>query len=82
MVGILDLIALLDFLPKDAVFVTQSIPHRGNRQAGQRIHEARRQPSQAAIAQAGIGFSVDNFRPILTGDPNADRRGRTARLRD
>ena len=64
-VRVLDLEAVLDRLPENAVFVAQAIAHRRNLQRGQRIDEAGREPAQAAVAQAGVRLRLDDFLPIL-----------------
>ncbi|MNM92764.1 hypothetical protein D3C81_1051080 [compost metagenome] len=53
-VGALHLHAVDDALVKDAVLVADAVAQRRNLQRGQRIHEAGRQPAQAAVAEAGF----------------------------
>ena len=43
-----------DDLRKDAVVVADAISHRRILQCGQRIQEARGEPSQAAVAETGV----------------------------
>ena len=61
-----DLEAVLDRLPENAVFVAQAVAHRRDLQRGQRVDEAGRQPAQAAVAQAGVRFRLDDFLPVLS----------------
>ena len=51
-VRLLDLPAVLDLLPEDAVLVAQAVADRRDLQRGQRVDEAGGQPAEAAVAQA------------------------------
>ena len=55
------LVAVLDPLPEDAVFVAYSIAVSGQSQRCHRIEETSGQPSQPAVAQPGVPFQFDQF---------------------
>lgn len=55
-VGVLDLIAILDVLAEHAVLVMNAIAHHRQVQRGAAVHEARGEPTQTAVSQAGVGF--------------------------
>lgn len=54
--GLLLLPAIDNRLAKQAVLITNAIPMAGNAQGRHAFHEARRQATQAAVAQCGIGL--------------------------
>src|SRR5436309_3050881 len=64
MVGLGDLKAVVNALPKNPVFVSQSIAHRRNLQRGQRVNKTGRQPAQAAVAQTRVRLAFDDVMPI------------------
>ena len=66
-----DLAAILDPLPEHAVFVADAVPITGQRQRGHRIEKARRQPSQAAVAEPGIFLK---FKDLVELDPQRRQR--------
>ncbi len=55
-VGVLDLVAVLDVLAEHAVFVVNAIAHHRQVQRGAAVHEAGGQPPQAAVPQPGVGL--------------------------
>jgi hypothetical protein len=63
-VRVFDLGAALDRLPKNAVFVAQAVPHGRDLQGGQRLDEAGREPAEAAVPQAGVGFLFEQAEPV------------------
>ncbi len=60
-VGLLDLVAVLNLLAKDAVLVADAVADGGDVEGGQRIEEAGRQPPQAAIAQPRLYVAGHDF---------------------
>ncbi len=64
-VGVLDLPAVVDPLLKDAELVSQAVTDRGDLQSGQRVHEARGQTTQSAIAEAWLAFFLDELVEVL-----------------
>ena len=60
-VGFLALEAVEDLLAEQAVLVIDAVAEAGHAEGGQRFQEARRQTTQAAIAQAGIGLAVQHL---------------------
>jgi len=58
-VGFFHLAAAHDALGKHAVVVPDAIAHAGNAQRGHRVQKTRGQPTQAAVAQARVGFQVN-----------------------
>src|SRR6476660_1974250 len=62
-VRLLDLIAFLDLLPEDAVFVAQAVANRGNVQRGERIEEAGGQSSESTVPETGIRLALDHRLP-------------------
>ena len=56
-VVLLDLPAVLDLLLEDAEVVADAVADGGQLQRGQRVHEAGRQPPQAAVAEARIALA-------------------------
>ncbi len=55
-VGAFDLPATADFLTEYSVLIAQAVTDGGDFERGQGIHEARGQPSEAAVAEAGVVF--------------------------
>jgi hypothetical protein len=66
-VRIFALPAVLDRLPEHAVLVAQAIARRRQLHRSHRIEEAGGEPSEAAVAQAGIGFLLDQPEPVEAG---------------
>src|ERR1035441_5037284 len=60
-VGLFGLPAVADALPENAVVVTQAIAHAGNAEGRHRIEKTRRQPAQAAVAEAGVWLLLDDL---------------------
>jgi len=58
-IGLLDLLPVDDPLAEHAVLVAQAVAHAGQADRGDGVHEAGRQPAQAAIAQRGVGLDLD-----------------------
>ncbi len=58
-VRLLDLAAVGDALLEHAVLVADAVAHAGQADGGDGIHEARRQPPQAAVAQRRVGLDLD-----------------------
>ena len=63
-VRMLALPAVLDRLPEHAVLVAQAVAHRRKLHGRHRIEEAGGQPSEAAIAEPGIGLLLDQAEPV------------------
>ncbi len=61
MVGLLDLIAVFDALAEHAVGVAEAVADHRQPQGGATIHEAGRQPPQAAVAQTGVVLALGQF---------------------
>ena len=80
-VGLLDLVAVADLLPEDAVLVPQAVADRRDLQRRQRVEEAGRQPAQAAVAQPGVGLRLQELRASPGADRTAGPRRRTTRPR-
>ncbi|MNT54557.1 hypothetical protein D3C72_1917280 [compost metagenome] len=59
-IGLLHLHAIHDGLLEDAVFVADAIAERGDFQRRQRIHEAGREPAQAAISQPRLDLLLQD----------------------
>ena len=53
-------LAVLDALLEDAEVVADAVADRGQRQRRQRVHEAGRQPAQAAVAQARVALLIEH----------------------
>ena len=53
-VGLLDLIAILEGLLEDPELVPDAIAHRGHVQGGQGVEQAGGQPAQAPVSQSGL----------------------------
>ena len=60
-VGLLDLIAVVDRLGEHAVVVADAIAEAGQAHRGHRVEEAGRQTAQAAVAQPRIGLFLTGF---------------------
>jgi hypothetical protein len=60
-IPVLDLLAALDPLLEDAVLVADAVADRGQLQRGERVHEARGEPAEAAVAEPGIAFGLDHL---------------------
>ena len=56
----LDLVTVAYLLPKETELVVDAVGVAGHIQRGQRIEKARRQPSQAAIAESSVGLFVED----------------------
>ena len=56
--------AVLDGLAEHAVFVPQTVTHGRKLHRGHRVEEASRQAAEPAVAQAGIGFLLQEAEPI------------------
>src|SRR5207245_7513367 len=56
--------AVVDRLPEHAVFVAQSVAHGGAVQRRHRVEKARCQAPEPAIAQARVGFPLEQLEPI------------------
>ena len=56
--------AVLDGLLENAVFVAQTVAHRGKLHRGHGVQETRRQAPEPAVPQAGIGFLFQQCEPI------------------
>ena len=56
--------AVLIDLPEDAVFVAQPVAHGRQLHRRHRVEEARRQPAEPAVAQAGVGLLLDQAEPV------------------
>src|SRR5580700_2203315 len=63
-VGILLLPAIDDGLLKHAVFIAKTVAGCGKLHGGHRVEEARRKAAQTAVAQAGIGFLLEQIEPV------------------
>jgi hypothetical protein len=70
-VGRLHLPAVANLLVEDAVLIANAVADRRNVQRGQRIHEARGQPPQSAVAQPRLLFLLDQHIQI---DPQLPHR--------
>ncbi len=60
-VWIFDLRATHDVLRKHAIFITDAVAERRQAEGRHRVQEARREASEAAVAQRGIGFARRDF---------------------
>jgi hypothetical protein len=65
MVVVLDLIAVMNLLPENAVLIAQAITHGWDAEGGQRVHETGGQTSQAAVAKAGVRLCLNYLGPVL-----------------
>ena len=54
--GQLELPAVAQHLSEDAVVVANAVPVRRDSERGHALHEARREPAEAAVAQRGVRF--------------------------
>src|SRR5450432_3530824 len=63
-VGIFVLPALRDDLAKQAEIVADTVADGGNGERRHAFHEARREPTQTAIAERGIGLAFAKFGKI------------------
>ena len=61
-VRLLDLPAVLDRLPEDAVLVAQAVTHRRQGKGRHGVKKARGQAPEPAVAEAGIGLRLDQRR--------------------
>src|SRR5512143_4224037 len=57
-VGVLDLMPVLDPLGEHAVFVPDAVPVAGQAQRRHRIEKARSKPSQTPVAQGRVGLEL------------------------
>jgi hypothetical protein len=57
----LDLAAVLEALAEEAVFVADAVAVGGRAERGEAFHEAGREPPEAAVAERGVGFVVDDL---------------------
>src|SRR5262245_11357448 len=60
-VGALDLPAVADVLVEDAELVAQAVADRSDIKRRERIHEARGEPAEAAVAKAGLFLVLDQL---------------------
>ena len=78
-VGLLDLPAVADRLPEDAVFVAQAVADGRVLQRGEGVDEAGGQPAEAAVAQPGVRLLLDQLLEVpaflLHGPPHERLRG-------
>ena len=75
-VGLLVLPAVAHGLLEDAVLVAQARAHARNAQRRHRIQEARRQPAEPAVAQAGVRLLLDDLErvdPVLPAELAPER---------
>ncbi len=63
-VGLFALPAIADALLENAILVAQAVAHARNAQRRHRIEETRREPAQAAIAEARIRFLLDDLERV------------------
>ena len=81
-VGLLDLAAVDEGLPEDAVLVADAVADAGHAHGGQRVDEAGGQPTQTAVAQTRLDLLGPQRRPgrcrTCRGPP---RRSRSVRWR-
>ena len=63
-VRLLDLRAFAEDLPEDAVLVPQAVPHRRVAEGGERVEEARGEPSEASVPEPGVHLEVDDLVPV------------------
>ncbi len=54
------LVAVVDLLPEEPVFVVDAVAVSRHVEAGQRIQKTGGQPSQPAVSKSGIGFDLQN----------------------
>ena len=66
-VGLLKLVAHMEFLLKQAVVVVEAHPVPGQPQGGDGVQEAGGQAAQPAVAQGGLGLTLLNFGQGLPG---------------
>jgi hypothetical protein len=66
LVGHLDLLAIACRLIEDPELVTDAIADRGNAQCGQRIHVAGSEAAEAAVAEAGLLFFLQQIIEVLS----------------
>ncbi len=64
-VGQLDLPAVTNRLIENAELVADAIPDRRDVERGERVHVTRRQPAEAAIAEAGLFLLLEHVRQVL-----------------
>ena len=64
-VGLLDLPAVVDLLIEDAELVADAVADGRALEGGQRVEIACRQPSQAAVAQAGLLLATQHLVDVL-----------------
>ena len=60
----LDLAPVLDALLEDAEVVADAVADRGQLQRRQRVHEARGEPPEAAVAEARIAFPFEDLAQV------------------
>ena len=65
LVGHLDLPAVTDRLVEDAELVADAVSDGGHAQRGERIHVARGQPAEAAVAEAGLFLLLEHVLEVL-----------------
>ena len=63
-VRLLVLPAVLDGLPEDAVLVAQAVAHGRELHRRHRVEEARGQAPEPAVAQARVGFLLQELEPV------------------
>ena len=64
-VRLLDLVAVREFLPEDAVVVPQAVADGRDLERRQRVDEARGQPAEPAVAQPGVRLRLQHLLPVL-----------------
>ena len=65
LVGQLHLPAVADRLIEDAELVADAVADGRNVEARERVHVARRQPAEAAVAEPGLFFLVEDVGQVL-----------------
>ena len=63
-VVLLDLAAAVDLLLEHAEVVADAVADGGQLQRGERVHEAGREPAEAAVAEAGIALALQDLAEI------------------
>jgi hypothetical protein len=75
LVGLLDLPPVADFLIEHAELVTNPVADGRHLKRGQRIHVTGGQPSEAAVAKAGLFFEHEQFVEVLPEREHRVARG-------
>lgn len=66
-VGLFELTAAAEGLSEDALLVAQAVAHGGELEGGHGVEEAGGESSEAAVAEAGIGFLLEDFAEVDGG---------------